>query len=156
AELLGRLVRRHKGLVGSAAVAALLIFVTVGVAFWLITQSANDAIQAANDAKRERQNSQREAALLALDRAIALGEDGDARRGLLWLVHSLELAEDAQDQHLQDFIRMSIAAWRWQLFPLKAIYEGHVNSHEGMRADSFWETAAGRRIVATFPKDASL
>jgi serine/threonine protein kinase len=155
-ELLGRLVRRHKGLVGSAAVAVLLILVTVGVAFWLITRSANDAIQAANDAKRERQSSQREAALLALDRAIALGEDGDARRGMLWLVHSLELAEDARDQHLQDFIRMSIAAWRWRLFPLKAIREGHDNSHGDMMADSFWETAAGRRIVATFPKDASL
>jgi serine/threonine protein kinase/tetratricopeptide (TPR) repeat protein len=51
AELVGRWVRGHKGLVGSLATAALVILVTVISAFVLITQSRDVALVARNDAK---------------------------------------------------------------------------------------------------------
>jgi WD40 repeat protein len=79
-------------------------------------------LELARREQTQRKSARREAALLALDQALKLGEEGDARRGLLWLVRTLELARSAADPHLEAFLRTSIAAWRRQLVPLAASF----------------------------------
>ena len=49
AEMIGRWVRGHKGLVGTAATAAIAIVVTVAIAFLLITRSRDVAKQRADE-----------------------------------------------------------------------------------------------------------
>jgi WD40 repeat protein len=77
--------------------------------------------QLARQEKQQRQAAKRESALLACDRALALCEVGDARRGLHWLARGLEYAEQAGDAPLELFLRSSLAGWRRQLVPLQAI-----------------------------------
>jgi WD40 repeat protein/serine/threonine protein kinase len=79
------------------------------------------ADQAANDVRRKQretaaalQEARRQAATVALERALGLCEQGESGRGLLWLARSLEMApDDAGD--LQRVIRLNLAAWSRQL-----------------------------------------
>src|SRR5262249_42540986 len=57
-------------------------------------------------------------------------EDGDARRGMLWLVRALGHAEDAEDKPLQQFVRTNLAGWRRQLIPLGAFFS-HQEEDQG-------------------------
>ncbi len=52
---------------------------------------------------------------LTLHQALALCEQGEAGRGLLWLARSLELAMDAKSEGLDRPIRINLADWVSQL-----------------------------------------
>jgi WD40 repeat protein len=57
-----------------------------------------------------------------LDRGLALCEQGDAGRGMLWLARSLQaLPPDAE--HLQRVVRRNLSAWRAHVHPLRAPLE---------------------------------
>jgi WD40 repeat protein/tRNA A-37 threonylcarbamoyl transferase component Bud32 len=61
-------------------------------------------------ARAQRRQLSREAARAALDRGLALCEQGDVGPGLLWLARGLELApEDARD--IDRALRLHLAAW---------------------------------------------
>jgi WD40 repeat protein len=72
---------------------------------------------ALDDVRSQRRQAQRLAATLALDRGLALCQQGDVRHGLLWLARSLELApQDAED--LTHVARANLAEWSQELAPL--------------------------------------
>jgi WD40 repeat protein/serine/threonine protein kinase len=73
---------------------------------------------------RERQMR---AAFDALDKGIALCEEGEGAQGMLWLAHSLELAPLEADD-LQQAIRRNIAGWSKEIHSLNTVLadEGNV------------------------------
>src|SRR5262249_51769529 len=52
---------------------------------------------------------------LSFHQALALCEQGEVGRGLLWLARSLELAAEARSEGLDRSIRINIADWAGQL-----------------------------------------
>jgi WD40 repeat protein len=65
--------------------------------------------------------SERLAANVAFDRGQSLCQSGDIGSGMLWLAHSLRLTPK-DDEERQWVIRASLAGWRRQLWPLKAVF----------------------------------
>jgi WD40 repeat protein len=63
--------------------------------------------------------AERYRAQLALERGQALGDQGDAARGMLWLGRGLEITPVA-DTDLQREMRANLAGWWRQLHPLRA------------------------------------
>jgi WD40 repeat protein len=118
AERLWRWGRRHPA---RAAAAGLTILAGLAVVALLVgsvfifqlrkeQQRTQDALAKAEEYRRQ----------LALERALALCEQGNADRGLLWLARTLELTP-ASDDDLQRTIRASLAGWRHQLHPLRNV-----------------------------------
>jgi WD40 repeat protein/predicted Ser/Thr protein kinase len=111
-----------------AALAALLLLVATsgfaGVVWqWGEARTQRDqAVTARNDAEVKRREAQRRSTRLALDRGLGLCEQGHADYGLLWLARGLQLAKNDADD-LQRLLRLSLAGWRHQVHPLRAILE---------------------------------
>jgi WD40 repeat protein len=114
-------------------------------------------------------NSQRLAATLALDRGIALCEQGEVGRGMLWLVHSLELTpENAAD--LRRVIRINLGAWRSQLRVHRHSFHGPDSARKvGFSPDGtliltgfmdgtvrLWNSATGAPVGATMKEERGL
>lgn len=70
----------------------------------------SDAQQARQWADAERNKAQRVSANLALDRALALCEQGDVAQGVLWLVRAVQTVP-ADAGELARVIRRNLAAW---------------------------------------------
>jgi eukaryotic-like serine/threonine-protein kinase len=98
------------------AAAALAAVVVLSVRFGLAqSRTAGELREALDDAVTNRKSAQRLSARLALDRGIALCEEGEIARGLLWLARSLETAATAGADDLEPAIRANLAAWRRHL-----------------------------------------
>jgi WD40 repeat protein/tetratricopeptide (TPR) repeat protein len=78
------------------------------------------AIEARQQALEERDRSQRHSAGLALDKGIALAEQGEAARGLHWLLESLTGAP-SEPAEIQRVIRINLSAWSEQVHGLRHI-----------------------------------
>src|SRR5205823_3609497 len=61
-------------------------------------------------------------ASLALERGLTLAEQGEVAQGMLWMARGLKLAP-AGDAELQRDLRTSLAVWRRQLHPLRAVIQ---------------------------------
>jgi WD40 repeat protein/tRNA A-37 threonylcarbamoyl transferase component Bud32 len=59
-----------------------------------------------------RQETERLLAGAVLNHGVALCEAGEMDRGLLWLVHALELADRSRDPDLERVVRSNLAAWK--------------------------------------------
>jgi WD40 repeat protein/serine/threonine protein kinase len=105
---------------GLAAV-ALVAVIVLSIGFGIFqSRAATKLREALGDAENHRRSAQRLSAGLALDRGIALCEQGEIARGLLWLTRSLEIATAAGAEDLEPAIRANLAAWRTCLFSLQA------------------------------------
>ncbi len=95
-----------------------------------------DAIEARRQAIKERDNSRQLSAGLAFEKGIALGEEGRADQGLLWMLEALKAAPgDAEG--FRKAVRWNLGAWLGQVHKPLRISEsiGHCThlgfSHDG-------------------------
>jgi WD40 repeat protein len=137
-ERLARWCQRNPALAAVSGLALLALLSAVGLLLGLLLSQAaaarelqarqgatEEALrqkqQALTTAEENFQESRRQWATLVLDRGLAHCEEGDCRRGLLFLAAALEYATEARDVRLQEYLRASLTAWRRQLVPLKGI-----------------------------------
>ncbi len=97
---LWRWCRRRPALAATILVASLVSLAIAAVSFRLVVQ--------------ERDRARAVAASLALDRAQALGEQGEAGQALLWLARSEELTPRGEER-LRAAIRTNFSAWQAQV-----------------------------------------
>ncbi len=128
-----------------------------------------DAITARRLAIEERDRSRQLSANLALEKGIALGDEGRADQGMLWMLESLRIApEDAEK--FRSTVRLNLGAWIGQVHKPLRIYETNpgldlafspegrsfARSHNptddpsGARPVGLWETETGR-MLQSFP-----
>src|SRR6266542_3300754 len=111
--------RRNKGPVIAASIISLsLVAGIIGTTAGLVW-----AVQERDKADKQRCEVQHLSADLALDRGLALCEQGEVSRGMLWLARSLEIAPPDAGP-LRWAIRTNWAAWRDELHSVKAEF-GH-------------------------------
>jgi WD40 repeat protein len=144
-ERLWRWCRRNPALSTASGVAALTLLAVVALAigFGLYqSRAAADLRQEKQQTEAARNKSERHAATLALDQGLALCEQGEIGRGMLWLAHGLEIAPAAAAD-LRYAIRANLAAWRLQLTSLQMSLP-----HQGsVRAVSF--SPDGKTLVTS-------
>ncbi len=109
--------RRPAVAILSATVAAVAILGFVLVAWqWRRAEAKALAETAANSrAQQARLVAFEKQADLTFHQALALCDQGEVGRGLLWLARSLELAAEAQSNRLDRPIRINLADWASQL-----------------------------------------
>ena len=73
-----------------------------------------DAIEARHKAILERDHSRQLSAGLALDKGIALAQEGHADRGLLWMLEALKTAPDDAEE-FRKMVRWNLGAWLGQV-----------------------------------------
>jgi WD40 repeat protein/serine/threonine protein kinase len=121
----GRWCRRNPWLAGVGAVAALALVALASVSLGFALYKADVAdrlLGQQEEINAARLRAEQLAAGLALDKALAVCEQGDIGHGLLLLAQSLELApEDESD--LQWVSRANLAHWRKRLCTLRAFLE---------------------------------
>jgi WD40 repeat protein/tRNA A-37 threonylcarbamoyl transferase component Bud32 len=118
AERLQKWVRRRPAvaLLSSAVVAVAVLGFSLVTWQWRRAEAKAAAEAAANErAQRARLVSFEKQAELTFHQALALCEQGEVGRGLLWLARSLELATDAKSEGLERPIRINLADWGRQL-----------------------------------------
>jgi WD40 repeat protein len=99
-----------------AALAATVVCIAA-LAFGLVTRQWQAAVSARRETEAQRQRAEQLLVRLSLDRGQALCEQGDVGRGMLWLVHTLEMIPgDSAD--LRRAIRAGLAAWAGRLHRL--------------------------------------
>jgi WD40 repeat protein/serine/threonine protein kinase len=106
-EHLSRWCRRNPALAGAAGLAAVALLATAVVS----TLFALYFAASLRESEANRLRSKRQEANLALDRAVSLGERGQPNRAMLWLAHSLALAEQLEAHDLARAIRANLGAW---------------------------------------------
>src|SRR5262249_13767934 len=123
--------RRNPALAAAWGLAALagvgLVALAVGYAFARQESAASARLRAEqvetaaalNEAEPYRREAEGLLAGLALDRGLALCEQGDASRGLLWLGRALRIAPAGGDGG-QLAARAALAGWRGEVHPLRA------------------------------------
>jgi WD40 repeat protein len=82
----------------------------------------NDAVEARKLADDRRLEAQRRSTRLALDRGLALCQQGEVGQGMLWLARTLELAPP-EEADLVRVARTNLSGWRRRLAPLQAILQ---------------------------------
>jgi WD40 repeat protein len=111
-----KFMRRNKRSVLGGALVLVALMAGIGGTVW----QALAAIQE-RDAKQEALDQARlQSADYAFDKAVLLGERGDADLALLWLARSLKLAPPHASE-LQTAIRTSLGAWRGQVNSVRQI-----------------------------------
>jgi WD40 repeat protein len=118
AEYLQKWVRRHPAVaLLSALLAAVIILGFTLVAWQWRRAEAKAAAEAVANARAQRARlvAFEQQAQLTLHQAMGLCEQGEVGRGLLWLTHSLELAQEARADSLDRPIRINLADWGGQL-----------------------------------------
>jgi WD40 repeat protein len=150
-ERLWRWCRRNPALASTGALAAFLVLaVAVVSTLFAVYQSKalkesldqrNQLARTNEDLERtdeERRRFTRMSALLTVDQALNLAEEGYANRGLVLLAHSLRLAPP-EDEELRYAIRRNLGAWRGQVHPLRAVFP--------WEADAVGAASPGGRIA---------
>ena len=128
------------------------------------------AVEAGQQALRERDRSRRQSAELELDKGFALAQEGHADRGLFWMLRALETAPDGADA-FRAMVRRNLGAWLGQVHkPLRIIEAGEIVSDLAFSPDgrsfamgyfsgeqsnvtpiTVWETAWGREDCSPLP-----
>jgi WD40 repeat protein/serine/threonine protein kinase len=166
-ERLGRWCKRNPALAGLTS--ALLLALLLGVAgfAWKWREAVanakdadlrrGEAVSSAIDADRQRTGAQRQLAHALFDRGLAIAEQGDAARGLHWMLEAHRQVPD-DDLDFDRVIRSNLNAWRGQVHGLRQIL-GHPDrvNRAAFRADGavvatacwdkrirFWSTETGR------------
>jgi WD40 repeat protein len=151
----------------SIAALSLALLLVVMLAFALVTwqwaearTERQNAVARAEAEAAAHERAQRLAALLALDRGIGLCEQGEAGRGLLWLVRSLRLAPgDAED--IRRAARANLGAWYPSVHALQAYRpQRGITLHVAVRPDGravlsgglehfseLWDPVTGKSIA---------
>ncbi len=124
-ERCAKAVRRHPLVTGLSCIIVLTLLIGLGLVSWEWYQAEEaradadtksrleaTARQAADQARRDAEQRQ---ARLALDKGLALCEQGEVGQGLVWLVHGLERAVQAGDAGLERAARINLASWHEQL-----------------------------------------
>jgi WD40 repeat protein len=140
-ERLGRWCRRNPALAGATALAAVALLATAVVS----TLFALYFAASLKESEANRFRSKRQEANLALDRAVSLGERGQPARAMLWLTHSLALAEQVEDHDLERAIRANLAAW-YRRLPIR-LMSGHQGPVTAVAV------GPGGRIILTGSRD---
>jgi WD40 repeat protein/tRNA A-37 threonylcarbamoyl transferase component Bud32 len=110
AEHLWRWCRRSPALATASGLAAGALVAAAVLLVLFLLQQAN----ALRESERHRLLAERQAASLALDQGIRLGERGQTDQSMLWLARSLELAP-AGAQDLSHVSRLNLGGWYGQL-----------------------------------------
>jgi hypothetical protein len=107
--------RRNPALaaVGGVAAAGLLLAAAVSASFGVYYAHT------AGRLSRALAEADHVTAGLALDRGVALCDQGDTGPGLLWLARSLELAAKTGDADLERAARINLSAWSARMHPLR-------------------------------------
>jgi WD40 repeat protein len=162
------------------ALTALLIAVTIGsmlvasrygaiarserLANALSQVDRTDALKARQQALAERDNSRRLSASLTFEKGLALAQEGQADRGLLWMLEALKTApEDAKE--FRNMVRWNLNGWLGQVHKLLRIIDTGAVDTVAFSPDgrtlatgfnpedraialpiNLWDTASGRRI----------
>ncbi len=124
AQRVRRFVRRNKRTVLAAvAVLTALLVGIIGTSLGLFQarQQRADAVTARDAANRATQQIGHQLAATTLQRALALCEQGEITRGVLWLGRSLELAHQAGAEDVEQDCRWNLDAWTRQLHHLQLI-----------------------------------
>jgi WD40 repeat protein/tRNA A-37 threonylcarbamoyl transferase component Bud32 len=164
-ERLRKWVRRKPAVVLlSAAVVAVTILGFGLVAWqWRRAEAKAAAEATANaQAQRARRDAFAEQAELRFHQALALCDQGEVGRGLLWLAHSLERAGEGHAKDLERAIRINLADWAGQLIrprrlppmllaaPIRGLaFLGAGKTLVAVGQDGvarFWDTATGREV----------
>jgi WD40 repeat protein len=103
-----------------AALAATVVCIAA-LAFGLVTRQWQAAVSARRETEAERQRAERLTIRLSFDRGQALCEQGDVGRGMLWLVHTLEMTPP-EPAGLRRAIRAGLSAWAGRLHVLRAVF----------------------------------
>ncbi|MHC4957659.1 MAG: WD40 repeat domain-containing serine/threonine protein kinase [Planctomycetota bacterium] len=114
---LRKFIRRHKGSV--AAACALLLMLVLGLAGTSV--GLVKAEVARNDAVRARESQRDLTYRMAVDKGLALCDDGQVGPGLLWLARALEMAPPGRSA-TQQAIRRNLNAWRSELHTVEMVY----------------------------------
>jgi WD40 repeat protein len=116
---LARFCRRHRSVAIASAVAAVAVLASLVLllALALVQSAAARRLGAALN------ESRRLSASLIREQGIALCEQGDVDRGLLWLVRGLAAARATGDAELERIVRADIAGWSRRIHHLQARLE---------------------------------
>ena len=117
-ERLRKWIRRRPAVaVLSATVVAVTVLGFILVSWQWRRAEAKAALEAAANrtAQRARLDAFEQQAQLTVHQALALCDQGEVGRGLLWLARGLELAIDAKSEGLDRPIRINLADWANQL-----------------------------------------
>ena len=150
AERTWRWCRRHPARAAAASLTALLLIATavVSVVFGATQSQHNAALEEkskalakalgeselsekkarehASEATRNRIWAERQSVTKVLDKALELCQQEHVAEGLLWLGHALEMAERSDSTaELGHTIRLNLAAWSRQLYPLRHTWTHH-------------------------------
>jgi WD40 repeat protein/serine/threonine protein kinase len=116
---------------GLATAAFLAVFaMSLGFALYQTNMNERLTVAAAHLEQQQKQTqaalnrAERQAALLALDRGMSLCEQGEVRRGLLWLARSLEITSQLPPADAVDLewgLRANLAHWSCEIFPLRSL-----------------------------------
>jgi WD40 repeat protein len=167
-ERLWRWCRRNPALatVSGLAAGALLGVAVTAFAYALDLARVNSDLAReeanARDALAKANRQRRTSAGLALDRGLALCEQGDVDLGFLWLARGLEIApDDAED--LQRVLRANLAGWRPRLVALCGFQHDTRISSLAFSPDGktilsgvsetaqLWDAATGRSVGPPLP-----
>ena len=163
-ERLARWSRRHRSLI-QAGMVTLLVVTLVSVIASVRVESARRGeaeatkreVDSANDARTQRNlavealhQARRARAILTMEKALSLCEQGKISHGLLWLAQSLRELPDGE-KDLQRVIRSNLAAWGRETHRLKFSVQ-----HPGnVDIDSIAFCPDGRRFM-TAGRDAAM
>jgi WD40 repeat protein len=106
--------KRRRVLVGLAAA----LILAAAVFAWSQNRHASRLAEEQGKTLTALAEAERQAAESILDRALALCQQGESGRGLLWLARGLELAHRAGDADLESAFRWELGAWAAQTHEL--------------------------------------
>jgi WD40 repeat protein len=112
-----KFVRRHRGpVIAAAAVVLVLILGLAGTSFGYVkaTRAEKRAVDARDDERRVNFR-------MALDRGLALCDEGHVGHGMLWLARALELCP-ADAQEMERVVRANLNAWHRELNAVDAMF----------------------------------
>jgi WD40 repeat protein len=117
--------RKHPVLVTAAALGLLLLIALIAAPVVVALEEARNVAQLGREHQKTLdalKESRRQTALSALDRALALCDQGEPSHGLLWLARGLHTAREAEAGDLEDAYRWNLGAWAREIpTPLRAL-----------------------------------
>ena len=126
-ERLARWCRRNPAAAAASVLAGITMMALIGLGLGVVVHArTQEALALARSerqrAEAERQQSEHLSARLALERGLALCEQGESGRGLLWLGRTLKLAAVHADP-LEATSRVNLAGWSRELHPLRFTFQ---------------------------------
>jgi WD40 repeat protein/tRNA A-37 threonylcarbamoyl transferase component Bud32 len=154
-ERLVRWGRRKPALAAAVLFAAVLLLAITVISTWFGIYH----VQKSKQLSAALTDSQRQSAMLMLERGLGLCEQHDEALGMTWLAHSLKNVP-TEDEALRRMLRLNLANWQGQIHPLRAVFPlgsepwcvafspdgkwfvtGHPDNYVRL-----WETATGQPV----------